>query len=191
MRRSWITAMAIVCAPPLSAQLVQVARGIADSFGPGFTALSADRVQFQLTRPANVILLWVSGDGQIDLYYPQRSGDRNARKAGRHALGTGDLKSPIENPMIRGAPTSTRPGQFAPAAPGGMVAGSRVTDSSETAGYWALIVGDEPTTAAQVQMRLLPMSREGTVDDILDRLGPVLMEGRARLWAAYFAPVAK
>ena len=122
---------------------------------------------------------------------PGRHGDRNARKAGRHALGTGDLKSPIENPRIRGAPTSTRPGQFAPAAPGGMVAGSRVTDSSATAGYWALIVGDEATTAAQVQTRLLPMSRDGTVDDILERLGPVLMDGRARLWAAYFAPVAR
>jgi len=167
--------------------IAQMTRGVSDSFGPGFTALSADRVQFQLTRPANVILLWVSSDGRIDLYYPLRSGDRNARKA----LGTGDLKSPIENPMIRGAPTSTRPGQFAPAAPGGTVAGSRVTDSSETAGYWALIVGDEPTTAAQVQTRLLPMSREGTVDDVLERLGPVLMEGRARMWAAYFAPVAR
>jgi len=54
-----------------------------------------------------------------------------------------------------------------------------------------LLVGDEPTSAAQVQNRLLPMSREGTVDDILERLGPILMEGRARLWTAYFAPVAK
>ena len=196
MRAATILSIFVTCATATaSAQnaqaIAQMTRGVADSFGPGFTALSADRVQFQLTRPANVILLWVSGDGQIDLYYPQRSGDRNARKAGRHALGTGDLKSPIENPRIRGAPTSTRPGQFAPATPGGMVAGSRVTDSSATAGYWALIVGDEATTAAQVQTRLLPMSREGTVDDILERLGPVLMEGRARVWAAYFAPVAR
>ncbi len=174
-----------------TAAIAQMTRGVADSFGPGFTALATDRVQFQLTRPANVILLWVSSDRRIDLYYPLRSGDRNARNAGRHALGTGDVKSPSENPMIAGAPASTRPGQFAPAAPGGTVAGSRVTDSSETAGYWALIVGDEPTSAAQVQNRLLPMSREGTVDDILVRLGPILMEGRARLWAAYFAPVAK
>jgi len=174
-----------------TAAIAQMTRGVADSFGPGFTALSTDRVQFQLTRPANVILLWVSSDRRIDLYYPLRSGDRNARNAGRHALGTGDVKSPIENPMIAGAPASTRPGQFAPATPGGMVAGGRVTDSTETAGYWALIVGDEPTSAAQVQNRLLPMSREGTVDDILERLGPILMEGRARLWAAYFAPVAK
>jgi hypothetical protein len=191
MRTLWITAMAVACAAPVHAQLVQDTRGTADSFGPGFTALSEDRVQFQLTRPANVILLWVSSDGRIDLYYPLHSGDRNGRKAGRHALLTGDVKSPIENPTIRGAPSSTRPGQFAPAAPGGTVAGSRVIDSTETAGYWALIVGDEPTTAAQVQTRLQPMSREGTVADLLERLGPVLMEGRARVWAAYFAPVAK
>jgi len=184
-------AAATTAAAQHTAAVAQLTRGVADSFGPGFTALSMDRVQFQLTRPANVILLWVSSDGSIDLYYPLRSGDRNARQAGRHALGTGDVKSPIENPTIRGAPASTRPGQFAPAAPGGTVAGSRVTDSSETAGYWALIVGDEPTSAAQVQDRLLPMSREGTVNDVLERLGPILMEGRARLWAAYFAPVAK
>ena len=86
-----------------TAAIAQMTRGVADSFGPGFTALSTDRVQFQLTRPANVILLWVSSDGRIDLYYPLRSGDRNARNAGRHALGTGDVKSPIENPMIAGA----------------------------------------------------------------------------------------
>ena len=190
-----LTAAAAAAAGAAAAQtastIAQMTRGVADSFGPGFIALSSDRVQFQLTRPAHVILLWVSAGGQIDLYYPLRSGDRNARKAGRHALGTGDVKSPIENPTIRGAPASTRPGQFAPATPGGTVAGSRVTDSTETAGYWALIVGDEPTSAAQVQDRLLPMSREGTVADMLERLGPILMEGRARLWAAYFAPVAK
>jgi len=52
-------------------------------------------------------------------------------------------------------------------------------------------ISHEPTSAAQVQNRLLPMSREGAVDDILEQLGPILMEGRARLWAAYFAPVAK
>ena len=109
-----------------------------------------DRVQFQLTRPANLILLWVSSDGSIDLYYPLRSG----------------------------AATRAQPA----AMPCGTVAGRRVTDSTETAGYWALIVGDEPTSAAQVQNRLLPMSREGPVDDILERLGPILMEGRARLW---------
>src|SRR2546426_6632780 len=65
-----------------TAAIAQMTRGVADSFGPGFTALSTDRVQFQLTRPANVILLWVSSDGRIDLYYPLRSGDRNARNAG-------------------------------------------------------------------------------------------------------------
>src|SRR6266852_5855967 len=71
-----------------TAAVAQLTRGVADSFGPGFTALSMDRVQFQLSRPANVILLWVSSDGSIDLYYPLRSGDRNARKAGRNALAT-------------------------------------------------------------------------------------------------------
>src|SRR5437763_16122623 len=127
MSTSMIFSIFVACArETASAQNAQVfaqmTRVVADSFGPGFIALSADRVQFQLNRPANVILLWVSSDGQIDLYYPQRSGDRNARKAGRHALGTGEVKSPIETPMLRRAPTSTRPGQFAPAAPGGMVA---------------------------------------------------------------------
>jgi hypothetical protein len=174
-----------------ASSVAQMTRGVADSFGPGFTALSLERVQFQLTRPANVILLWIGSDGTVDLYFPLHSGDRTARKAGRQALPVGDLKSPIENPTIKGAPSSTRPGQFGPATPGATLAGSRVRDTAQTAGYWALIVGDEPTTASQVQTRLSPMSRDGTVEDILERIGPVLMEGRARLWAAYFAPVAK
>src|SRR5713226_8352600 len=80
-------AAATTAAAQSTAAIAQMTRGVADSFGPGFTALSTDRVQFQLTRPANVILLWVSSDGRIDLYYPLRSGDRNARKAGRHGLG--------------------------------------------------------------------------------------------------------
>jgi hypothetical protein len=197
MNRTAGVAIAILSALPIGAAaqnaspIAQMTQGVADSFGPGFTALSPDRVQFQLVRPANVILLWISSDGNVDLYYPQHSGDRTARKAGRHTLSVGDVKSPIENPTIKGAPSSTRPGQFAPTAPGGTVAGSSVRDSVETAGYWALIVGDEPTTVTQVQARLNPMSREGTIAEILERLGPVLMEGRARMWAAYFAPVAK
>ena len=188
---------AMVCAGLLAvgatgsavAQIIQDTRGASDSFGPGFVALSESRVEFRLSKAGYVILLWVGSDGKVDLYFPLRSRDKNDRKAGRNALSISDVRSPIEAPTFAGAPSSTRPGQMAPGTPGSTMAGR--AEEGGTAGYWALIVADVASTAAQVQTRLAPMSREGGVDSILTRLPLLLVEGRASSWAAYYAPVAK
>jgi hypothetical protein len=163
-------------------------RGASDSFGPGLVGLSEASIEIRLTRPAHVVLFWIGQEGQVDLYYPLRSGDRSLRRAGRHSFAVGDVKSPIAPPTFAGAPTSAKPGRLA--LPGrGVVAGPGET--AEPAGYWALLVGDVPLTAAEVQSRLKLLSREGGGPAILDRLPELLMVGRAGLWAAYYAPVAR
>jgi hypothetical protein len=168
--------------------LVLELRGATDSFGPGPMVLWEDKVEFRLTRDAHVVLLWIGREGQVDLYWPLRSGDRSARRAGRHAISVGDVKSPIEPPTIAGTPSGGPPGQFAPTR-SAAIAGR--PDTLGVVGYWALLVSDAPITPAEVRARLQPMSREGGGLAILERLPEVLLVGRAGLWAAYFAPVAR
>jgi hypothetical protein len=177
-----------VAAQGEASSLILDRRGAVDSFGPGLTALWEGKVEFRLTRSAHVVLLWVGGEGEVELHYPLRSGDRTARRAGRHAVGVAEVRSPIEPPTISGAPMTGLPGQFA-APSGGIVAG-RPEDDDGTTGYWALFVTDVPIRAAEVRARLAPMSREGGATAVLDRLPEVLVVGRVGLWAVYYAPVA-
>lgn len=163
-------------------------RGAADSFGPGLVALSEAKIEFRLTQPGHVVLLWVGREGDVELHFPLRSGDRTARRAGRHALSVAEVRSPIEPPTVGGAPMTGLPGQFAPSS-GGMVAGRPVEDGATT-GYWALVVTDVPIRAGEVRQRLAPMSREGGGAAVLDRLPELLVVGRVGAWAAYYAPVA-
>ena len=163
-------------------------RGAVDSFGPGLTALWEAKIEFRLTRTGHVVLLWVGREGEVELHYPLRSGDRTERRAGRHAIGVAEVRSPIEPPTISGAPMTGLPGQFA-APSGGMVAG-RPEGDDVTTGYWALFVTDVPIRAADVRLRLAPMSREGGATAVLDRLPEALVVGRVGSWAAYYAPVA-
>jgi hypothetical protein len=169
--------------------LVLDLRGATDSFGPGPVALSEAKVEFRLTRAAHVVLLWVAADGQVSLYWPLRSGDRSARRAGRQAISVEDVRAPVEAPVMAGAPTSSQPGRMAPTG-GGMLAG-RPDAAVGPAGYWVLLVADVPISAAEVRMRLGPMSHAGGGAAVLERLPEVLLVGRATLWAAYFAPVAR
>jgi hypothetical protein len=168
--------------------LVLEVRGATDSFGPGPVALSQERVEFRLTRPGHVVLLWVARDGQVTLYWPVRSGDRSSRRAGRQAISVEEISSPLDAPVMAGAPTSSQPGRMAPTGSGVLV--GRPDTTAGPAGYWALLVADVPISAADVRLRLGPMSHEGGAAAVVDRLPELLFVGRAALWAAYFAPVA-
>lgn len=170
-------------ASPLTLERV----GVPDSFGPGLVALSEGQVEFRLTRPAHVALLWVDPAGAVQLYYPLRSADRSARRAGRHAISVAEVPSPIESPVMTGAPSSSQPGRF-PGAASGMLA-ARPNDEEKISGYWVLVATDVPITAREVRGRLAPMAHEGGARAVLERLPPLLVAG-ATLWAVYVAPVA-
>ena len=170
-----------------TAQIVQTVHGDVAHFGEGFTALTEGRVDFRLLRPANVVLFWVTPDGRIDLFLPVRSRDKTLRRAGDNAISVREIPSPIQAPVISGAPVSGRAGQFAPA--GSLLTGAPARDDSlAISGYWVLLACDAPITALDVQRRLAPMSREGGGLAIIDRLAPLLVP-EGTLWAQYVAGV--
>lgn len=174
-------------AVPVGAQVVQAVRGAAEQFGPGFTDLTEGTVEFRLLRPGHTVLLWVKPDGEVSLFYPLRSGDKSLRRAGRHVISVKEVPSPVQSPVIAGAPGTGRAGQFTPAT-GVMTARAAQADADEVSGYWVLLVGDEPITAGDVQLRLGSMSREGGTAAVLERIPPLLVrEGVS--WAMYAAGV--
>ena len=181
-------AMLALAFPSLAAaQIVQTVHGDVAHFGEGFTALTEGRVDFRLLRPANVVLFWVTPDGRIDLFFPVRSRDKTLRRAGDNAISVREIPSPIQAPVISGAPVSGRAGQFAPA--GSLLTGAPARDDSlAISGYWVLLACDAPITALDVQRRLAPMSRDGGGLAIIDRLAPLLVP-EGILWAQYVAGV--
>ncbi len=170
-----------------AAQIVQTVRGDVAHFGEGFTAITEGRVDFRLLRPANVVLFWVTPDGRIDLFFPVRSRDKTLRRAGNNAISVSEIPSPLQAPVISGAPVSGRAGQFTPT--GRLLTGAPPRDdSSGVSGYWVLLTSDAPITALEVQNKLALMSREGGALAIIDRLAPLLVP-EGTLWAQYVAGV--
>jgi len=188
MTERFFLAMLALAAPAVAtAQVVQNVHGDVGHFGAGFTAISEGRVDFRLLRPANVVLFWVTPQGRIDLFFPLRSRDKTLRRAGNNAISVSEIPSPIQAPVISGAPVSGRAGQFTPT--GNLLTGAPARDdSSGVSGYWVLLASDAPITALEVQNKLAIVSREGGALAIIDRLAPLLVP-EGTLWAQYVAGV--
>src|SRR6266571_993130 len=186
--RSLLFATLAAVAPAVAgAQVVQNVHGDVAHFGEGFTAITESRVDFRLLRPANVVLFWVTPEGRIDLFFPVRSRDKTLRRAGNNAIRVSEIPSPLQAPVISGAPVSGRAGQFTPT--GSLLTGAPARDdSSAVSGYWVLLTSDAPITALDIQNKLALMSREGGGLAIIDRLAPVLVP-QGTLWAQYVAGV--
>jgi hypothetical protein len=186
--RSLLFATLALAAPAVAgAQIVQSVHGDVAHFGEGFTAITERRVDFRLLRPANVVLFWVTPQGRIDLFFPLRSRDKTLRRAGNNAISVSEIPSPLQAPVISGAPVSGRAGQFTPT--GSLLTGAPARDdSSGVSGYWVLLASDAPITALDVQNKMALMSREGGALAIIDRLAPVLVP-EGTLWAQYVAGV--
>jgi len=186
--RSLLFTMLAMLSPTLAGgQVVQNIHGDVAHFGEGFTAITESRVDFRLLRPANVVLFWVTPEGRIDLFYPVRSRDKTMRRAGNNAISVSEIPSPIQSPVISGAPVSGRAGQFTPT--GSLLTGAPARDdSSGVSGYWVLLTSEAPITALDIQKKLALMSREGGGLAIINRLAPVLVP-EGTLWAQYVAGV--
>jgi hypothetical protein len=187
IERVLFATLALAAPAVASAQIVQNLHGDVAHFGEGFTAITESRVDFRLLRPAHVVLFWVTPDGRIDLFFPVRSRDKTLRRAGNNAISVSEIPSPIQSPVISGAPVSGRAGQFTPT--GSLLTGAPARDdSSGVSGYWVLLTSDAPITALDVQRKLANMSREGGGAASIDRLVPLLVPEGA-LWAQYVAGV--
>ncbi len=186
-QRLLFAALALASPAIAGAQVVQNVHGDVAHFGEGFTSITESRVDFRLLRPANVVLFWVTPEGRIDLFFPLRSRDKTLKRAGNNAISVSDIPSPIQSPVISGAPVSGRAGQFTPT--GSLLTGAPPRDdSTHISGYWVLLTSDAPITALDIQNKLALMSREGGGLAIIDRLAPVLVP-EATLWAQYVAAV--
>jgi len=168
------------------AQVVQNVQGDVAHFGEGFTAITDSRVDFRLLRPANVVLFWVTPEGRIDLFFPLRSRDKTLKRAGANAISVSEIPSPLQAPVINGAPVSGRAGQFTPA--GSLLTGAPARADSGVSGYWVLLTSESPITALDIQNKLAVMSREGGGVAIIDRLAQVLVPEHS-VWAQYVAGV--
>jgi len=187
MTTQFLVATLVVASPAIAgAQVVQNVHGDVAHFGEGFTAISESRVDFRLLRPANVVLFWVTPEGRIDLFFPLRSRDKTLRRAGNNALSVSEIPSPLQAPVISGAPVSGRAGQFTPT--GSLLTGAPARSDSGVSGYWVLLTSDAPITALDVQNKLALLSREGGALAIIDRLAGVLVP-QGTLWAQYVAAV--
>jgi hypothetical protein len=186
-RSLFVATLAVAAPASAPAQVVQNVQGDVAHFGEGFTAIAEGRVDFRLLRPANVVLFWVTPAGRIDLFFPVRSRDKTLRRAGHNAISVSEIPSPIQAPVISGAPVSGRAGQFTPA--GNLLTGAPPRDDSMTvSGYWVLLTSDAPITAIDVQRQLKQILREGGGLAIIDRLPPLLVP-QGTLWAQYVAGV--
>ena len=187
MTTQFLVATLVVASPAIAgAQVVQNVHGDVAHFGEGFTAISESRVDFRLLRPANVVLFWVTPEGRIDLFFPLRSRDKTLRRAGNNALSVSEIPSPLQAPVISGAPVSGRAGQFTPT--GSLLTGAPARSDSGVSGYWVLLTSDAPITALDVQNKLALLSREGGALAIIDRLAGVLVP-QGTVWAQYVAAV--
>jgi hypothetical protein len=108
------------------------------------------------------------------------------KRAGTNVISVSEIPSPIQAPVISGAPVSGRAGQFAPA--GSLLTGAPAHADSGVSGYWVLLTSESPITALEIQDKLALMSRAGGALAIIDRLAPVLVPQNS-VWAQYVAGV--
>ena len=164
------------------------------TYGPGIVAAAPNRVEFELTKPAHVIVLLVDPDGGIQPVFPA-SGERTTeRAAGRQVIelnakpaGTqGSRESPhAPPPVMRTAQQLAAEGERArPSA-----TGDDQPRAALVVPYWLVITSDVPTTAEDIQAKLESMDLQFSSQKAeLEALARGLMTRRTKAWAASYAP---
>ncbi len=168
--------------------------GSRTAYGPGIVAAADRRVEFELTRPAHIIVLLVDPDGSIQPVFPA-SGERTTeRAAGRQVVELKATTGPAPGgpeaphappPVMRSAQQMASEGERAR---------PRATGDDEprvmaVTAYWLVIVSDVPTTAEEVQERLEAMTLQFSSQQAeLEALARALVARRTKVWAASYAP---
>jgi hypothetical protein len=157
--------------------------GDAPRFGPGITHASHRVLKYELIRPAHVIVLLVSSNGQVEQVFPERDGDKTEKKAGRHGISVGDVATAIRQYRVEGAPAESKIGRFDPQR-GGAVAAGGVTETAPLT-YWLVIASDVPTTALELQSELRALRPVESLDALVEVLPKALVGPRTTSWASY------
>jgi len=168
--------------------------GSRTAFGPGIVAAAARRVEFELTRPAHVIVLLVDPDGSIQPVFPASGENTTERAAGRQVVELKATAGPAQAgpevphaapPVMRSAQQLASEGERArPSATGDDE--PRVTPVTA---YWLVIVSDVPTTAEEIEERLGAMTLQfSSLKAELEALARGLVARRTKVWAASYTP---
>ena len=170
--------------------------GSRTAYGPGIVGAAARRVEFELTRPAHVIVLLVDPDGSIQPVFPASGENTTERAAGRQVVelnatsGAGQAgpeASHAAPPVMRSAQQLAREGE--PARPS--ATGDDDPRVAPVTAYWLVIVSDVPTTADEVQERLEAMTLQfSSLKAELEALARALVARRTKVWAASYTPAA-
>jgi len=197
MRLKTRTALMVVLsiAPHVAAQGPPVTRlGSRTAYGPGIVAAATRRVEFELTRPAHVIVLLVDPDGSIQPVFPASGEGTTERAAGLQVVelkatpGAAQAGPEVPHaapPVMRSAQQLAREGERArPSATGDDE--PRVLPVTS---YWLVIVSDVPTSADEVQERLEAMTLQfSSMKAELEALARGLVARRTKTWAASYTP---
>jgi len=165
------------------------------TYGSGIVAASARRVEFELTRPAHVIVLLVDPDGSIQPVFPASGENTTERAAGRQVV---ELNAPTgtapaaARDVPHAAPPVMRTAQQL-ASEGERARPSATGDDEPRAAlvipYWLVITSDVATTAEEVQAKLEAMTLQFSSQRAeLEALARGLMARRTKTWAASYAP---
>jgi len=174
-----VLALAAVQRPPLDV----IKTGEVERYGPGITHASHRVLKYELIRPAHVVVLLVSDHGEVQAVFPERTGDKTEKKAGRHGLSVGDVASSLPAYRVEGAPAEAKPGRFLPQSGTRVTASGAVVEMEGT--YWLLIAADVPTTALQVLAVIEARDRSAGVAELIEGLPRALVGVRTTSWATY------
>jgi hypothetical protein len=163
--------------------------GSARAFGPGILYATVRELRFELSKPAEVIVLQVDPTGGISPMFPSDS-EPGQRPSGVHVLvaplpeagAAGD--EPRLTPRVETAAELARAGRAVRPPAAGM------PDTASIVAYWLVIVSDAPTTGAEVRAQLESMPLEyNSVEAELKALPAALVGKRTKNWGAWHAAV--
>lgn len=162
-------------------------------FGPGIVAANSRQVEFELTRPAHVIVLLVDLDGSIQPVFPTPQVTNSELGQGRQTVELSaevaarrTAEGPHAPPMrITSGQQLAREGKASrPSA-----AGDDPAPKVPVSPYWLVILSDVPTSAEELQERLTAMRLQFTsLEAELEGVARGLVARRSKVWTAMYTP---
>lgn len=162
--------------------------GAARTYGPGIIHASLGELRFELSRPAEVIVLQVDPVGGITPMFPVDT-EPSVRPSGVHVL-LAPAPQASAGEELRLAPRLQTAADLARAGRSVRPPAAGMPDTASIVAYWLVIVSDVPTTGRDLRAQLEEMKLEyGSVEAELKALPPALVGKRTKNWGAFFMPV--
>lgn len=199
MRRHLLVSALVLAGPACARHTIppvvltpQTRIGPAADYGPGILDITPSDVDLILDAPAYIIALRVTREVGIQVIAPLSGTPKS--KPGKHYFRGGALPA-VDTSMRTVSSKSCTVGADSREGCVGLPTPYRITQlkqggtASEAPGYWVLIVSDTPTPGREVMRRLGLMNlADASLESLVQRLPPQLIDSRTTHWAAYYAP---